>query len=184
LDRIIGQFLDFGRGESEDLTRPTDLAQIVRELAEPYRLRGADLRLEIPDILVLPIRPLPFRRALANLIDNAIRYAGAREPIRIAVFCTPLEAIVEVSDQGPGIPEADQRRMLQPFTRLVDARSDTKGAGLGLAIVDRVMRAHGGSVELGSVTPTGLRVRLVFPTSEQGGNRARMETQSGQDSTQ
>ncbi|HRD33235.1 MAG TPA: ATP-binding protein [Rhodocyclaceae bacterium] len=184
MDRIIGQFLDFGRGESEDLTRPTDLAQIVRELAEPYRLRGADLRLEIPDILVLPIRPLPFRRALANLIDNAIRYAGAREPIRIAVFCTPLEAIVEVSDQGPGIPEADQRRMLQPFTRLVDARSDTKGAGLGLAIVDRVMRAHGGSVELGSVTPTGLRVRLVFPTSEQGGNRARMETQSGQDSTQ
>lgn len=184
MDRIIGQFLDFGRGESEDLSRPVDIARIVRELAEPYRLRGVDLILEIPDILVLAIRPLAFRRALANLIDNATRYAGTEKPISVSVFCSAREAIVEVSDQGPGIPEADQRRMLQPFTRLVDARSDTKGAGLGLAIVDRVMRAHGGSVELGSVTPTGLRVRLVFPIAEQGGNRAKIVDHSGQDSNQ
>lgn len=183
MDRIIGQFLDYGRGENQDDARPIDIAQTVRELAEPYRLRGVELKLEVPDILILHVRPLPFRRALANLIDNAVRYAGATSPIGISVFCSASEAVVEVSDQGPGIPEADQRRMLQPFTRLVDARSDTKGAGLGLAIVERVMRAHGGTVELGSVSPTGLRVRLVFPIINRSANRVKMGAQSRPDAS-
>lgn len=176
MDRIIGQFLDYGRGEHQDDARPVDVALIIRELAEPYRLRGVGLKLDIPDVLILNIRPLPFRRALSNLIDNAIRYAGASNPIEIKVSRSASETVVEVRDRGPGIPEQDQRRMLQPFTRLVDARSDTKGAGLGLAIVERVMRAHGGSVELGSVFPTGLKVRLIFPTTvERSGSRVKME---------
>ena len=163
MDRIIGQFLDFGRGESGELPRPTDLVELIQTLAEHYRLQGTTLQLELPESLELKIRPLPVRRALSNLIDNAVRYAGRSEPITVSLRETPDWIVLQVEDTGPGIPAAERQRMLQPFTRLEDARSDTKGAGLGLAIVERVMRGHAGRIELDDAAAGGLAVRLCFP---------------------
>lgn len=170
MDRIIGQFLDFGRGDPQEASGPIDLAALVREVTEPYRLRGVNMRVELPDSLVVPARALPIRRALSNLIDNALRYAGDEAPLEIAANVEGAEARIEVADRGPGIPEAEIERMRQPFTRLEKARSNTKGAGLGLAIVERVMRAHQGRLELLPREGGGLRAILCLPGA---GHRAR-----------
>lgn len=160
MDRIIGQFLDFGRGDPQEPLHPVDLVELVNGLVEPYRLRGVPLELDLPETLAVPARALPLRRAIANLVDNAIRYAGSESPITISVGVSASEAFIEVADRGPGIPPDEVERMRRPFTRLENARSNTKGAGLGLAIVERVMRAHGGSLDLLPREGGGLRAVL------------------------
>lgn len=162
MDRIIGQFLDFGRGEPETPVQPVDLVPLVETLAEPYRMRGVDLRFELPIALPALARALPLRRAVANLIDNAIRYAG-EAPIELRLWSDAGHAYIEVADRGPGIPSSEVERLRQPFTRLESARSDTKGAGLGLAIIDRVMRSHDGRLDLLPRDGGGLRAVLSLP---------------------
>lgn len=163
MDRIIGQFLDFGRGEPQEPAEERDLVELVQDVCEPYRLRGLELNLELPPQMMLPVRTLPLRRALRNLLDNAVRYAGEDKPIDVILRLQAGEVWLEVADQGPGIPEKDAKRMLHPFTRMEEARSNTKGAGLGLAIVDRIARAHQGHVELLPRAPHGLRAVLRLP---------------------
>ncbi len=165
MDRIIGQFLDFGRGESQEPPQVEDVAQTLNEIAASYRRRGITIETSLPEHFPLPVQSLPFRRAITNLIDNAIRYAGSEQPIEISIQTVERMAEITVADHGPGIPEEHIPRMLHPFTRLEEARSDTKGAGLGLAIVDRIMRAHDGQIKLRNRTPHGLEVSLWFPLS-------------------
>lgn len=177
MDRIIGQFLDFGRGAPQEPLQPVDLVAVVRDLSEPYRLRGVDLTLHTPAMLEAPARVLPLRRALSNLIDNALRYAGEDKPIDIVVSARGGEACIEIADRGPGIPAADVERMRHPFTRLESARSNTKGAGLGLAIVERVVRAQHGRLDLLPRDGGGLRAVLCFPLSGSPEGRDRMPAQ-------
>ncbi|MBV2262948.1 MAG: HAMP domain-containing protein [Thauera sp.] len=174
MDRIIGQFLDFGRGDAQEPTAAIDLATLAREVTEPYRLRGVDLRLDVPESLFAQARALSIRRALANLIDNALRYAGGNAPLEVTVTIEDGQARIEVADRGPGIPESEIERMRQPFTRLEKARSNTKGAGLGLAIVDRVMRSHHGRLELSARDGGGLRAALCLPLAAPAGEQDRM----------
>lgn len=163
MDRIIGQFLDFGRGDPKEPKRPIDLARLVSEMIEPYRLRGVAVDLDLPTSLLVPAQPLPLRRAIANLIDNAVRYAGADKPITIRLSASASEAELEIADRGPGIPEHEIERLRHPFTRLETARSDTKGAGLGLAIVDRIMASHEGRLDLLPRRGGGLRAVVHLP---------------------
>ena len=174
MDRIIGQFLDFGRGEAQEAAQSVDLAALVHDLVEPYRLRGIHVAVHAPDTLAVPARTLPVRRALANLIDNAIRYAGEDGTIDVSLTASSDEALLEVADRGPGIPESEMERMRHPFTRLEAARSNTKGAGLGLAIVERIMRAHAGRLDLRAREGGGLRAILHFPMPKERHARARM----------
>ena len=174
MDRIIGQFLDFGRGDAQEPTQAVDLATLARDVIEPYRLRGINVTLDAPDSIVAEARALPMRRALANLLDNALRYAGTNEPVDVRVFAAANEACIEVADRGPGIPPDQVERMRHPFTRLEEARSNTKGAGLGLAIVDRVMRAHQGRLDLLPREGGGLSAVLCLPCSASAAPRARI----------
>jgi two-component system osmolarity sensor histidine kinase EnvZ len=166
MDRIIGQFLDFGRGDPKEPKRPLDLARLVSEMVEPYRLRGIAVDVEVPASLVVPAQPLPLRRAIANLIDNAVRYAGGDQRITIRLSAGTNEAELEIADRGPGIPEHEVERLRHPFTRLESARSDTKGAGLGLAIVDRIMASHDGRLDLLPRRGGGLRAIVHLPLRE------------------
>lgn len=177
MDRIIGQFLDFGRGEPQEPLQSFDLSRLVADLVEPYRLRGIDIRMDLPGPLMLTARSLPLRRALANLIDNSIRYAGDKKPIDVHLAAYDREAVLEVADRGPGIPENEMDRMRHPFTRLENARSNTKGAGLGLAIVERIIRSHDGRLELLPRPGGGLRALLRLPIVRPSGeHRAPEET--------
>jgi len=161
IDAIIGQFLDFARGTDEQ-KEEHDLAEVLGELAEHYARIGKDVRL-----VSHPVRPFRFarmavRRAVANLVDNALRYAG--EPVEIEMLARNPSVAIEVRDQGPGIPVNEVERLKRPFTRLDDSRSGAGGAGLGLAIVERTAQAHGGSLELAPRAPRGLIARLVLST--------------------
>ncbi|MFP5400719.1 MAG: ATP-binding protein [Gammaproteobacteria bacterium] len=174
MDRIIGQFLDFGRGDSQEALEPTDLAALVREVVEPYRLRGVEVHLDLPDALIASARALPIRRAIANLIDNALRYAGTDQPLDIKLDLDREFARIEVADRGPGIPENEVERLRRPFTRLEKARTNTKGAGLGLAIVERIMRGHHGRLDLLPREGGGLRAVLCLPVAAASGGSDRM----------
>jgi two-component system osmolarity sensor histidine kinase EnvZ len=159
MDKIIGQFLDFAKGENEAGIE-TALDELVDDICERYaKLGRAPLR-GPPSGVRLPLAQMAVRRAISNLIDNALRYSSG--PIEIETRAENALAVVEVRDRGPGIPEADAERMKRPFTRLEAARSDAGGSGLGLAIVDRVARMHGGRLELLPREGGGLVARLTL----------------------
>ena len=96
-------------------------------------------------------------RYMLFIID---KFAGAKNLIDITLKVLPAEAIITVADRGPGIPESEASRMLQPFTRMEEARTNTRGAGLGLAIIDHIARAHNGRIELLPREGGGLRAVL------------------------
>jgi two-component system, OmpR family, sensor histidine kinase TctE len=125
---------------------------------------GIDLGLDdvgdaAPPVIVQG-HPLLIREALQNLIDNAIRYAGARSEVTVGVSREGGFGIVQVSDTGPGIPP-DMHRAV--FERFVRATHEGSGCGLGLAIVKSIVERHAGQVTLTGVDPRGLQVRIALP---------------------
>ena len=93
-------------------------------------------------------------------MDNALRYAG--EPVEIRTRAASAGALIEVLDRGPGVPPAEAERLKQPFTRLDPSRSGAGGSGRGLAIVERVARAHRGTLELLPRDGGGLTARITL----------------------
>lgn len=182
MDRIIGQFLDFGRDDGQERLHPVDLVSLIREICGPYELRGNPLNLDLPGEACVEARELSLRRALTNLMDNALRYAGDAEVLEISVVSGEKTITVVVADRGPGIPPEEVERMKHPFTRLERARTNTKGAGLGLAIVDRIMQRCHGRLELLPREGGGLRACLVFPrpAAPRGKQQARINPSIGQ----
>jgi two-component system osmolarity sensor histidine kinase EnvZ len=133
---------------------------VLADLADHYRRRNRDVRFEGADLPSFRFARMAVRRAVGNLVDNALRYAG--EPVEVLVQKENSYVKVEVLDRGPGIPESEAERLKQPFTRLDGARSGPGGSGLGLAIVERVARAHGGRLELLPRPGGGLLARLTL----------------------
>jgi len=159
IDAVIGQFLDFARGENE-AQAVRDLDALAAEVVEGYARRGRQVSLERGGVPPLRFAQMALRRAIANLIDNALRYAG--EPVLVRTRRERGAALVEVLDRGPGIPAGETERLKRPFTRLDSARGGVGGSGLGLAIVERVARAHGGRLDLLPREGGGLLARLTL----------------------
>ena len=162
MDKIIGQFLDFAKGESE-AGIATALDELVDDICERYAKLGRALVRGKPSAIRLSLAQMAVRRAIANLIDNALHYSST--PIEIEARQEGGFAVIEVRDRGPGIPASEAERMKRPFTRLEAARSDAGGSGLGLAIVDRVARMHGGRLDLLPREGGGLVARLLLSTA-------------------
>ena len=172
LDRVLETFnallniskIETGRVQEEMVSVDMSaLAEDACELYEPAAEEaGLSLRSKIePSIQIKGNRHL-LAQALTNLIENALKYAG-RGVVGVLLCEEEGERLVRlsVSDQGPGIPEADHERVIQRFTRLESARS-RPGAGLGLAFVAAVAEMHGASLRFEELSP-GLRVSLEFP---------------------
>jgi signal transduction histidine kinase len=101
------------------------------------------------------------KRALTNLLDNAVKY-GKRAQVAIAAAGKTIT--IAIDDDGPGIPEAELAKVFQPFYRVEDSRSrDTGGTGLGLAIAQAIVQAHGGELTLANRPGGGLRARIELP---------------------
>ena len=165
MDGTIGQFLDFARpqGLAAKATENGDLAELLREIAQRY---GAKAQCRIPSAeFHLAMHREPLRRAIVNLIENALRHAGAEQVVELELTRTGRKIVIAVLDRGPGIAPADAERLKQPFTRGESARTGAGGAGLGLAIVDRIAQAHGGRLELHARPGGGLAAQLVLPAS-------------------
>lgn len=164
MDQTIGQFLDFARSEGGEAPSATDLAALLEELVAAYQRRGCGVTLAAPPAPAFRnVRPKALRRAVANLIDNALRYADSA--IEVSLSLAGKTLVIEVADRGPGIPPEAVERLKRPFTRLDPARSNVAGAGLGLAIVERIARTHGGRLDLLSRPQGGLIARLTLTTA-------------------
>jgi two-component system osmolarity sensor histidine kinase EnvZ len=161
MDDIVGQFLDFAREESVEQPMPADLNRIVRDTCARFGRHGGKISLELANLPQLHLRPISMQRLLSNLIGNALKHGSDNIIVRTALDGRNI--VLSVLDQGLGIPEADTERLKQPFTRLDSARSGRSGAGLGLAIVERITRLHQGRFDLLPVMGGGLEARVILP---------------------
>jgi len=157
IDKVIAQFLTFAKGEDEPRVQG-DLGALLAEIAESYRRREQPVSLAAASVGPLRFAPLAIGRAVSNLVDNALRYAPG--PVEIGAHDEGGHTVIEVLDRGPGVPAGEAERLKRPFTRLDESRSGPGGAGLGLAIVDRIARAHGGRLSLAARAGGGLAARL------------------------
>ncbi|HUL92854.1 MAG TPA: ATP-binding protein [Burkholderiales bacterium] len=161
MDRIVNQFLDFARTDGGEALQSTDLGAIASDVAEHYRRHGHAVATDLAKVPELPLQRMAMRRVVLNLVDNALRYGDGE--VGIAVRAEGPSVVLEVADRGPGIPASEVERLKRPFTRLEVARSDKGGAGLGLAIVERVVRAHRGTLQLLPRRGGGLIVEIRLP---------------------
>ena len=163
MDRIVGQFLDFARTDGGESLENINLATVAAEIVERFRKLGHAVEEELQPVPDAPLRPMALRRAITNLLDNALRYGETGVAVRTRMDGAML--VLEVLDRGPGIPAESAERLKQPFVRLDTARSGTGGSGLGLAIADRIARDHGGLLELLPREGGGLAARIALPSS-------------------
>jgi signal transduction histidine kinase len=150
-----------------DGARPLDLARLVREECA-RRALPAHLTLTVPDgtPVVVPGREPLLTRILANLLDNAERYAAARITVTLTPGPGVGTAVLTVADDGPGIPAEDRARVFESFTRLDDARGRaTGGTGLGLAIAARIAALHRGTLTIAD-SREGACFLLTLPTTD------------------
>jgi len=163
MDRIIGQFLEFSRVDGGETLAPLDLAALADELSAVYARRGFPLTVRSSGSSLVTARPQALRRAVTNLIENAINYTGAAPELETG--STGGRPFIRVLDRGPGIPASETERVKRPFTRLESARTNTKGSGLGLAIVDRIVRGQHGEFRLGPREGGGLDACILLPAA-------------------
>lgn len=154
--------LTFMREEAAtEASRRMDLTALVDAVCEDYRTSDEPVAFEPGARITLVCRPVAIRRALRNVIDNALTYGGQAE---ISLEDDPDQIAIEISDRGPGIDEADMSTVFEAFVRLEPSRNrDSGGAGLGLAIARTVVRSHGGDITLRNRSAGGLVVRMVLP---------------------
>jgi two-component system osmolarity sensor histidine kinase EnvZ len=163
MQRLVDEFLDFAKGDSEGEPEDLDPQVLAAEIVADAKRSGKDVTIiESTGKGTAMLRPMAIRRALENLIGNAVRYGTKAE---LSVVLTDKSLRFQVEDDGPGIP-ADQREdAIKPFMRLDPSRNQDKGGGvgLGLAITADITRAHGGVLRLGqSDRLGGLRADIVI----------------------
>ena len=156
MERLVESYLAFARGEGTEQAKPTDLAAVLEEVAASARRAGAQVTVEAPTALVLPLRAEALRRALTNLVDNARRHA--HRVTLAAARLSERSVQVTVDDDGPGIPAAQREDVFKPF-----ASGAAGGTGLGLTIARDIVRAHGGEIVLEDSPQGGLRARVRLP---------------------
>ena len=147
-------------GRAAENLRPVDISALTDTVVEEFRALGHDVTFEEGARQTAAVQPNLLRRAVRNLVDNAVKYAGSAE---VAVRATPRGIAVEVADRGPGIPDAELGNVQEPFVRLETSRNrETGGSGLGLALARAAAQAHGGRLELENRPGGGLVARILL----------------------
>ncbi|WP_026781990.1 ATP-binding protein [Pleomorphomonas koreensis] len=164
MTRMAEATLAFARDDASDETsRNTDLVALVEAVSADFSDLGHDVTVSGPEHLDLPVRQVALRRALRNLVENAVRY-GVRARVRLERSAAGVT--IAVDDDGPGIPEDKLEEVFAPFTRLETSRNlETGGVGLGLATARSVVRAHGGELTLANRPGGGLTAAIHLPAA-------------------
>lgn len=162
MELMLDSVLSYLAGESDaEEPRLTDLASLAMTVVDDAADAGRPAEYEGPDSLHLTISPQRVKRALDNLLENALHYG---EQARVTLSHSPAGVHLRVEDEGPGIPEEQLATVLEPFLRLDSARPrNTAGLGLGLSIVNHTMQQEGGELRLTNRRPHGLTAELFFP---------------------
>lgn len=162
ITRTLDDILNLARvGRSSDPLERTDLAALTASVVEEFEDMGDPVELGETQRLVAPIRATWLRRALRNLISNALRYG---EKAQVTVLKSGKDTIIRVDDIGPGIPDNQIASMMEPFQRGEASRNrGTGGAGLGLTLARAIAEQHGGRLELSNRPEGGLRAEIHLP---------------------
>ena len=162
IDAMVGETLQFARDEATtELRRPTDIAALVQSIVDDMADAGMPVKMEPAEPVVYDCQPDALKRAIRNLLDNAVKYGKAANA---AIQTTPKTIEIVIDDEGPGIPEQELSRVFDPFYRLEESRSrETGGVGLGLAIAQSILQAHHGEIALSNRPGGGLRARISLP---------------------
>ena len=165
MDAMVASLLAFLGGDSDpERAVRVDLAVLCATVVDDAVDRGRDATYAGPDHCERVLRPIGLKRALANLVENALQYG---EAVTVTLLVAGEGVTIRVEDDGPGIPEDQLANAIQPFVRLDPARHrDTKGFGLGLSIVARAASAEGGRLALSNRPEGGLRAEIVLPPAE------------------
>nr|WP_314070080.1 ATP-binding protein [uncultured Roseococcus sp.] len=166
MEAMIASTLAFARDDAaNEPASSVDLASLARtvldEAADASPEHAEEIAFEGPEHLVLRVRPMALKRALSNLVGNALKYGDAA---RLTLDRRGESVVMLLDDTGPGIPEAAHEKVFQPFQRIEGSRNrETGGTGLGLTIARSILRAHGGEVTLHNREEGGLRVAIRLP---------------------
>jgi len=167
MEAMVGSTLEFFRGQEAEAPRlPVDIGALVDSLVEDRRDVGQLIRVTGEAHAPYPGNARTLRRCLENLVENALRYGGGAE---IALEDRDSMLRITVRDHGPGVPEAEQQRVFEPYVRLDPSRNPASGGvGLGLSVARNIARWHGGDVVLANAPDGGLRATLVLPRAAHG----------------
>ena len=162
IDRVVTQFLDFARGNPKEVPVRIDARDALTAIADKANSRGLSVEWSASaDVMCINTFPAAFDRMLMNLIENAHRYG--KPPVELALRRDGAIVEIDVLDAGEGVAVADVERLKQPFVRGDQARGGPMGAGLGLALVERLAQWHGGSFDLLLRATGGMVARLRLP---------------------
>jgi signal transduction histidine kinase len=147
INRSLDDILSLARvGRPSDPLEPTELSALVAAVVEEFEDMGEPVELGETQRIVIPLRATWLRRALRNLVSNAMRYG---QIARVSLLREGGEAVLRIEDDGPGIADGEIARMMEPFTRLEPSRNTgTGGSGLGLTLARAIAEQHGGSLAL------------------------------------
>ncbi len=164
MNAILDQFLAFIRDGRDEPMETCDLSELINSVVAPFSQQGHEIRVCLEVMPSLPLRRVSMKRLLVNLLENALRYGG--QGIEVAASVVHDEDVpyvaISVLDRGDGVNPEDLQRMFNPFIRGDQARGG-QGAGLGLAIVQRIAAQHGGNVELHNRAGGGLEATVCLP---------------------
>lgn len=171
MGKMIDEYLDFARGDAGESPELVDLDALLHAMVSDYRRSKRNVNYLRAEAMTAMIRPQAMRRALTNLIDNALRYGGGAAAITLEQSATFMR--IKITDMGPGIAESEHEHVFKPFTRIEPSRNhETGGVGLGLSIARAVAQHHGGEVTLENIraldgSVRGLEVTLRIPRAVQ-----------------
>ncbi len=161
MEGMIQGYLDFARDQVAEPTGLVDLPALVRSVAETFRHDRVAVMQQSSEPLMLRVRPESVRRALSNIVANALRYG---QHCWIQIEATPRTVSITVDDDGPGIPDDRRADVFRPFVRLDESRNAaTGGVGLGLTIARDIVLGHGGDIVVGGAPQGGARFVLTLP---------------------
>jgi signal transduction histidine kinase len=165
MESLVGATLDFLHGqESGEPVKPVDIMALLESLQADMAEMGGAVSIGGVAKAPFPGRPQALKRCLANLLENAVKY-GKSAKVIVDDDDTRLE--IRIQDEGPGIPQAELKKVFEPFYRVENSRSrETGGTGLGLTIARGIAEAHGGSLVVRNRAERGLEAVLVLPRPE------------------
>jgi two-component system sensor histidine kinase CpxA len=176
LDEMIGRLLTIAKLDMSAPQVPmtevdvTELvSQVVRNAEFESRELSGGVRIVAEQQCFLHGNTELLQSAVENVVRNAIRYSEPGTSVEVSLTCDGSLMRLTVRDHGPGVPEAELLRIFEPFYRVKDARDrQSGGAGLGLAIAERVVRIHGGTIRAQNVSPHGLQIEIIMPQRREG----------------
>lgn len=169
LERMVDDFMNMTKvdaGEFELQLAPRDLVPLVRDVVDLFDATEREPRIHVslPDTpLCVEGDALRLEQVLTNLISNALKYSPGASPVEVALEQVGAEACIRVRDRGIGISSDDQRRLFEPFQRVGLSKDTIPGAGLGLYVVQRLVRAHGGRIDVHSRPGEGAQFCVHLP---------------------